>query len=220
VCHATDNYGDTAEGERSYESRTWGNAFTHFFVDDVSIIQVADINYLCWGCGSVGNQRYVQIELCQTYDNAKFQNAYARYVWLIAKILFDKKLGVTDGKTLVSHKWVTDNLGGTTHQDPIQYLESHGVSWSQHVTNVMEEYSKMVAAAVPQNKQASPSFLVKVLATSLYYYNKPDWNAKAGIVHANEVFTVVETLTVNGSKMYRLKSGNYLTANPSYVKVM
>lgn len=40
----------------------------------------------------------------------------------------------------------------------------------------------------------------------LYYYNKPDWNARAGTVKQGDVFTVVETLTVDGSKMYKLKS--------------
>jgi N-acetylmuramoyl-L-alanine amidase CwlA len=143
VCHATDNYNDTALNERNYEAGHWNNAFVHFFVDDTSIIQVADTNYVAWGCAN-GNPRYVQIELCQSQDATKFNNAYARYVWLIAKLLFDKGLGVTNGKTIVSHDWVSKNLGGTTHSDPIQYLSSHGVSWTQHVTNVMEEYKKMV----------------------------------------------------------------------------
>lgn len=143
VCHATDNYEDTAENERNYESSTWGNAFTHFFVDDVSIIQVANTDFLSWGCGKIGNLRYVQIELCQSKNQTKFNNAYSRYVWLIAKILHDKGLGVVDGKTLVSHKWVTENLGGTTHSDPISYLSSHGVSWSQHVQNVSDAYNDM-----------------------------------------------------------------------------
>lgn len=143
VCHATDNYNDTAINERNYESGNYDNAFVHFFVDDTTIVQVADTNYLCWGCGHEGNQRFVQVELCQSYDQTKFNNAYARYVWLLAKILHDKGLGVIDGKTLVSHKWVSDNLGGTTHQDPISYLASHGVSWEQHVSNVQRQYDEI-----------------------------------------------------------------------------
>ncbi|MET3697104.1 N-acetylmuramoyl-L-alanine amidase [Bacillus oleivorans] len=61
------------------------------------------------------------------------------------------------------------------------------------------------------------NFKIKVKAKELWYYDKPDWNAKKNTVKAGEVFTVVETLTVNGSKMYKLKSGVYLTANPSFV---
>lgn len=64
------------------------------------------------------------------------------------------------------------------------------------------------------------TFLLRVKAPELYYYNQPDWNAKAGTVKQGDVFTVVETLTVNGSKMYKLKSGNYITANPAYVEII
>lgn len=59
---------------------------------------------------------------------------------------------------------------------------------------------------------------VEVIVSQLWYYNKPDWNAKKGIAKKGEVFTVVKELTVKGSKMYKLKSGNYITANPKYVK--
>jgi N-acetylmuramoyl-L-alanine amidase len=62
------------------------------------------------------------------------------------------------------------------------------------------------------------TFLIKVKAAELWYYDRPDWNARAGIVKAGEVFTVVETILVNGSRMYKLKSGNYITANPQYVQ--
>ena len=61
---------------------------------------------------------------------------------------------------------------------------------------------------------------IRVKAKELWYYNQPDWNAKKETVKAGEVFTVVETLMVNGSKMYKLKSGTYITANPSYVEII
>ena len=64
------------------------------------------------------------------------------------------------------------------------------------------------------------NFKVRVKAKELWYYDKPDWNAKKDIVKAGEVFTVVDTLMVNGSKMYKLKSGVYMTANPSFVDII
>ncbi|EEM18535.1 MULTISPECIES: N-acetylmuramoyl-L-alanine amidase family protein [Bacillus] len=64
------------------------------------------------------------------------------------------------------------------------------------------------------------TFLIRVKTEELYYYNQPDWNAKAGTVKKGDVFTVVATVTVNGSKMYKLKSGSYITANPSYIEVL
>nr|WP_325167465.1 DUF5776 domain-containing protein [Lederbergia citri] len=62
------------------------------------------------------------------------------------------------------------------------------------------------------------NFLIRVKANELWYYNKPDWNAREGKVKKREVFTVVDAFTVNGSKMYELKSGTYITANPQYVE--
>lgn len=148
VCHATDNYNDSALNERNYEANgNWKNAFVHYFVDDTTIIQVADENYQSWGCGHAGNERFVNIELCQTYDANKFNEAYSRYIWLIAKLLHEKGLGVIDGKTLVSHDWVTKNLGGTTHSDPIAYLNSFGITWEEHINKVSGAYKSMDAVA-------------------------------------------------------------------------
>lgn len=76
------------------------------------------------------------------------------------------------------------------------------------------------AAAAPTPKPAGGTFLIKVKAAELWYYSKPDWNAKKATVKRGEVFTVADTLTVSGSKMYKLTSGTYITANPKYVEVL
>lgn len=60
---------------------------------------------------------------------------------------------------------------------------------------------------------------VTVLVSELYTYKTADWNDKGEIVKKNQVFTVAKELTVAGSKMYQLKSGLYISANPKYVKV-
>lgn len=70
----------------------------------------------------------------------------------------------------------------------------------------------------PNVKSSSLSFLIKIKADKLWYYDRPDWNAKKSTVKKGEVFTVIDTLSVNGSKMYKLKSGFYMTANPNYVE--
>lgn len=149
VNHATDNTAP-AINERNYEANgAWQNAFVHFFVDWTSIIQVADTNYIAWGAGPVANSRYVHVELCQTNDPSQFQESYNRYVWLTAKLLKDRNLRVVDGGTLVSHDWVSKHLGGTTHSDPIAYLQSHGIGWTQHVSNVQAEYNCQTAKPAP-----------------------------------------------------------------------
>ena len=49
-----------------------------------------------------------------------------RYVWLLAKLLFNKKLSVVDGVTLMSHAQVSAKWKETDHTDPIEYLASRG----------------------------------------------------------------------------------------------
>jgi N-acetylmuramoyl-L-alanine amidase CwlA len=147
VCaHETANNGsgeseDTVLGERNWEQQDWENAFVHYFVDYQTILNVAPIEYLSWGCCSKGNPLYANVELCRTKDPKRFIQSYDRWTWTMAKILFRKKLGVTDEGSFVSHKWVSDNLSGT-HQDPIEYLASHNVTWQQVVQDVSAYYKQ------------------------------------------------------------------------------
>ena len=146
VAHSTANNGDSADGERGYEATTWQNAFVHAFVDDQKILQVADTNYLCYGAGHTANHMgYVQVELCQTTDATKFAKAYAMYTWLLAKLLYNRKLSVVDGVTLMSHAQVSAKWKETNHTDPIDYLASHGKTWANLVADVTTSYNEMEA---------------------------------------------------------------------------
>jgi N-acetylmuramoyl-L-alanine amidase CwlA len=71
-----------------------------------------------------------------------------------------------------------------------------------------------------QPETSQNTFRIKTIPSSLWYYDKPDWNAKKATVPVGTVLTVVDTLTIAGSKMYKLKSGTYITANPQYVQVL
>ncbi|MCM2987902.1 N-acetylmuramoyl-L-alanine amidase [Bacillus safensis] len=53
----------------------------------------------------------------------------------------------------------------------------------------------------------------------LWVYDKPSWSAKHKKVKPGEAFTIDKTVTVNGSKMYKLKSGLYITAASKYIEV-
>ena len=86
---------------------------------------------------------YVQVELCQTTDLAKFEVAYEKYVWLLAKLLYNRKLSVVDGVTLMSHAQVSAKWHETNHTDPIDYLTSHGKTWANLVTDVTEQYKEI-----------------------------------------------------------------------------
>ncbi|MCY7617482.1 N-acetylmuramoyl-L-alanine amidase [Bacillus pumilus] len=53
----------------------------------------------------------------------------------------------------------------------------------------------------------------------LWVYDKPNWSAKHKKVKPSEAFTIDKAVTANGSKMYKLKSGLYITAATKYVQV-
>lgn len=150
VAHATAVYAPD-ENQVQYFLNNWKTreAFVQFFVDWDSIRQTSDMNYKAWGAGPTANKRYVHVELCQTKDHALFLESYKRYVWLLAWILRRKNLGVTDGKTLVSHDWCSRTFKDTTHTDPIGYLAEHGVSWAKLVADVKAAYAGMDANGNP-----------------------------------------------------------------------
>lgn len=144
IAHATAVYNDSPDSERNVEVTGWKNAFVHFFVGRGKIEQVADVNYVAYGSGRTANHLgYVHVELCQTYDSAQFAQDYAMYVWLLAKILHDRGLGVIDGVTLMSHAQVSAKWHQTDHTDPIDYLASHGKSWNDLVIDVTMAYQEM-----------------------------------------------------------------------------
>lgn len=150
VCmHATANYGageaeDTAMSERNWEQGHWQDAFVHYFCDYQTILDVADDDYVSWGCGG-GNKYFINIELCQTKRTDRFIESYHRWCWIAAKVLHDNQLGVVDGKSIVSHKWVSENIGGT-HTDPHEYLASHGYTWDNVLQDVLKYYNEFDSA--------------------------------------------------------------------------
>ncbi|WP_277745168.1 N-acetylmuramoyl-L-alanine amidase [Bacillus safensis] len=75
----------------------------------------------------------------------------------------------------------------------------------------------------PTNKPAPKGVKIAVVKPNvdgwLWVYDKPNWSAKHKKVELGEAFTIDKTVTVNGSKMYKLKSGLYITAATKYVQV-
>ncbi|MDF2020013.1 MULTISPECIES: N-acetylmuramoyl-L-alanine amidase [unclassified Bacillus (in: firmicutes)] len=155
VAHSTATPEAPAINIQKYETRTWRSAFVHYAVDWNETIQIADTKYIAYGAGPGANKRFVHVELCETKDYEKFKRSYDKYVKLLAKILRDRGLSVEKG--LWTHYDVTKYLGGTDHEDPLDYLGSHGVSEAQFRADIQRAYNNSsVEVSVPE-KPSKPA---------------------------------------------------------------
>lgn len=131
--NAKNNGPNAIENEIAFMNRNKANAFTsHWVGGGGRIVQVAPVNKVQYGCGAKGNPfSYAQVELARTSDKEQFKKDYVAYIWLLRKLAEDAGVPIVldgSGNGIKSHRWITNNLGGTTHVDPYSYLQSMGVS--------------------------------------------------------------------------------------------
>ncbi len=147
------------ENEIVYMNRNKANAFTsHWVGGGGKIVQVAPVGKLQYGCGPKGNQlSYAQVELARTNDKEQFKKDYAAYIWLLRELAKEAGIPVVldgTGNGIKSHRWITDNLKGTTHRDPYSYLASMGITAEQFkldIKNGLEEVKEVQDAKVMLN---------------------------------------------------------------------
>ncbi|PGC18802.1 N-acetylmuramoyl-L-alanine amidase [Bacillus wiedmannii] len=176
VAHSTATPEAPAINIQKYESRTWRLAFVHYAVDWNETIQIADTKYIAYGAGPGANKRFVHVELCETVDYTKFKRSYEKYVKLLAKILKDNKLSVEKG--LWTHYDVTKYLGGTDHEDPLDYLRSHGVSEVQFRADVQRAYNN-ANVSVPE-KPSKPAEVPTAVTDGIAYIEGYNVNLRKG----------------------------------------
>jgi len=88
---------------------------------------------------------YAQVELARTNDMEQFKKDYTAYIWLLRKLAKDAGVPVVldgGGNGIKSHRWITDNLKGTTHRDPFSYLQSMGISEEQFKLDIKNGLDK------------------------------------------------------------------------------
>ena len=147
------------ENEIAYMNRNKDNAFTsHWVGGGGKIVQVAPVGKLQYGCGPKGNPlSYAQVELARTNDKEQFKKDYAAYIWLLRELAKEACIPVVldgTGNGIKSHRWITDNLKGTTHRDPYSYLASMGITAEQFkldIKNGLEEVKEIQDAKVMLN---------------------------------------------------------------------
>ncbi|HHT7155580.1 N-acetylmuramoyl-L-alanine amidase [Bacillus thuringiensis] len=204
VAHSTATPEAPAINIRNYEARTWRSAFVHYATDWDETIQIASTKYQAWGAGPAANKRFVHVELSETSDPIRFKKSYERYVKLLAKILKDRNIHPSIG--LWTHKDITYKLGGTDHEDPIDYLRSHGVSESQFRADVLKAYNgdSISVEAKPQQPNEVPGVINEVGVAYIDGYNI---NLRSGPSTTNSVIRKLQK-----GEAYKVwgKVGNWL----------
>nr|WP_044795034.1 N-acetylmuramoyl-L-alanine amidase [Bacillus cereus] len=204
VAHSTATPEAPAINIRNYEARTWRSAFVHYATDWDETIQIASTKYQAWGAGPAANKRFVHVELSETSDPIKFKKSYERYVKLLAKILRDRSIDPSIG--LWTHKDITYKLGGTDHEDPIDYLRSHGVSESQFRADVQKVYEGETVTVKPKPQQPNevPGVINEVGVAYIDGYNV---NLRSG---PSTTSSVIRKLQKGESYKVWGKVGNWL----------
>lgn len=171
----------------------------HITVDDTQAIQHLPFIEVGWHAGS-GNQQSIGIEICVNQDG-DFPQARANAISLVRGLMDDLEIGID---YVVTHEYWTGK------SCPANLL----ASWDEFISDIQE------GAVNPEPAPPDEGRLIRVIASSLWVYDQPDWDARYRTVSRGETFTIAERLTVNGSTMYRLKSGLFITGNRAYVELL
>lgn len=139
VIHSTANPETPAIANASWFNQAAARASANYIVDWDSVIECIPYGYKAWHCGSIGNTISCGIELCETSDNDKFHHSLKNLRELVNCLLC-----INPSLIIVSHAWVSDNLGDTDHQDPLEYLESHNMSWDDLVSYLTKEETEEI----------------------------------------------------------------------------
>lgn len=179
-------------------SETW-----HFTVDEHMVVQHFDTRVQCWHCGDgggKGNMSSIGIELCVN-SGSDFKKTVDNAVWLIKKLM--KQHNIKIDNVVQHNKWSGKNCPTNLRNG------SKCVTWNTLINKV-----KGVTTNVSSVKKDVGMLTTKV---ALNYYDSPRWNRPSGVTKKGDVFTVVGSKIIQGVKMYKLKSGNWITSATKYV---
>lgn len=179
-------------------TETW-----HFTVDENTIVQHFDTRVQCWHCGDgmgKGNLSSIGIELCVN-SGGNFKKTVDNAIWLVKQLM--KQHNISIGNVVQHNKWSGKNCPTNLRNG------SKGVTW-KHFKEQLKPYTTSASTV----KKDVGMLTTKV---KLNYYDSPRWNKPNGVTEKGDVFTVVGSKYVQGVKMYKLKSGNWITSSPKYV---
>lgn len=189
VIHYTASPGDNARMEAEHERKYWSKAFVHEFIDPNEIIQVADPDYKSWGVGENGNDRFINLELCDASNQRDFDISFDKITQRAAEYLYARRLGVTPAKadgtgTLWGHFQVSKYLGCTNHTDPVAYLAKWGKSWDDVIRIVTEKYNALASGQTPEPIDTADGSVADVSSSS--------GNSGAGVMTSGSIAVPVQ----------------------------
>jgi|WetSurMetagenome_2_1015567.scaffolds.fasta_scaffold69867_2 N-acetylmuramoyl-L-alanine amidase len=228
VAHDTGNPTSTAKNNTDYFKRSENEmeASAHLFVDDKEILECVpaltvdkpekawhvlyglDSDNKMFGCNA--NDAAIGVEYCYG-KNINADEAYKRYVWLIAFICF--KFNLDPKKSVVGHFIL--NPGRKT--DPKSGLAASGRTYEQLLKDVPLEYEACLKAVTVSNdgNYIEKSGTVRVIIALKLRKGAP--NTKADQIRVFSQGDTIEYVgwvnngeSVNGnSKWFKNKDGNY-----------
>ncbi|GGK04759.1 hypothetical protein GCM10007063_28880 [Lentibacillus kapialis] len=207
VAHETANDNSNIDGEISYMSRNYQNAFVHAFVDHKEIVEVHPTDYAAWGAGPIANQRFIHVELVRVDSFDQFARSINNYSSYIAELLSKYELGYNNAEwdkegTLWSHKAVSRWLGGTNHVDPHGYFERYGYDWASFSELV---YAKLQNMSMKTN---STSKLGRINSKDARIYRDPENGdfQKAGETYTGHVYYIKKQGKLRGQTYYLISN--------------
>jgi len=153
VAHDTGNLNSTAQGNVNHYKNTYNkeSASAHLFVDDKEIIECIpafEKPEKAWHVlynvikdnkmyGDDANDVAIGVELCFFTDKNRSNEAYKRYVWLLAYLCYYHKLNPQ--KDIVGH----ETLDPKNKTDPSNGLKYSGHTFKDLIADVQKEYDNL-----------------------------------------------------------------------------
>lgn len=142
VIHSTADPGATARDVRAWFSRPDSPPSSYHVVCDwkESLVLIPCFPGACekaYHAGPKANSRYIGVCACEATRKDDDVKTYERLVKIVRGLCWIWEFPIDEGH-IVSHFWVSKNLGGTDHEDPIQWLGKLGKTWDQFVKDLQE----------------------------------------------------------------------------------
>lgn len=199
----------SAKNEIAYMVSNGSSTSFHVAIDDEGVVQGIPFNRNAFHAGdgsgaNSGNRTSIAAEICYSKSGGtKYEKAKTNAVKYIAQLLKERNWGVD--RLRQHYDW---NKKNCPHR-----MRSEG-KWEQFKKDVQKELDGTTASSnLPK--------LIVVKTGSLNIRKSPSWSTSAihSAVKKGEAFTPVQKVMVEGTAMYKLKSGLYITGNTNYVEL-